>query len=459
MGSRFPAFCLAVGILLCSVLSSPLPATAQDKDAAELEARIAKLIVDLDADEFRTRVDAEKALLEIGAPARAALAVAAKDPAPERSLRAARLLKELRKAGFGLKHLATVKQDLLQGAVDVSLSPDGKFLYASGWKSNALCAFARNPDTGALTHLSSLVDGERLSGAVSLRLSPDGKLAATASFRSKSVALLSRDAENGDLKIAAVRVSDPAGGLDLRFPVDAVFSPDSKFLYAIDDGLGAVIAFDLDRQQLKLVEVEAGKDKCLAGARGMAVSPDGKSIYVTSHRAGTLTVLDRDPDSGRLELRQVLTDEQDEIRGLAGAFSVIPSGDGKFVYVTSGRFAGDKAVSAFRVGEDRKLSLLQEMINTKGDLGEFSGGNQMTISPDGRHLYVSSTVSCSLICFDRDADSGKLTFVGSMRSEATGAGAANGATGIECSRDGKYLYLAVEDAGGISAFERPAPAP
>jgi 6-phosphogluconolactonase (cycloisomerase 2 family) len=130
------------------------------------------------------------------------------------------------------------------------------------------------------------------------------------------------------------------------------------------------------------------------------------------------------------------------------------SHDGKFVYTVSGRFGGDDAVSVFRVGADGKLKVIQEFFNDQGDLTDFTGGNQLALSHDETMLYAAGTTSAGLACFRRDPKTGKLEVITTIRNEATGMGDNLGANGIAVSPDGRHLYLALEDAGAISVFER-----
>src|SRR5205823_12512554 len=103
---------------------------------------------------------------------------------------------------------------------------------------------------------------------------------------------------------------------------------------------------------------------------------------------------------------------------------------------------------------DGKLSLVQEFISEKSELRAFTGGNQLVLSPDESRLYASGTTSCSLACFRRNAASGKLEFLATLQNESTGVGATLGANGIACSPDGRIVYVALEEAGAISVFER-----
>ena len=76
----------------------------------------------------------------------------------------------------------------LDGADAVTVSPDGKHVYATSSGSDAVAAFARNQTTGALTQLTGLdacvsetgtggacTDGVGLAGARGVTVSPDGK--------------------------------------------------------------------------------------------------------------------------------------------------------------------------------------------------------------------------------------------------------------------------------------------
>jgi len=446
----------SIAILLFAISSA---ARAQQAELpAELAAKIDRLIQQLDDDTFAVREKAQAALAEIGEPALDKLTAAVKDSSAERSQRAGRLLASLRLAGLGLRYVSGVQSPGLLGAVTVALSPDGRFAYVPGFQASAINTFRRDAASGALEHLSTLADPQQLGGVVTVRLSPDGNLAVAASFSSKSIALLKRNATTGVMSLESVAKNDPAAGLTMDWPIDATFSTDGKFVYAVDDRAATVVVFRVDDgPRLSLVEIFAGAEKCFDGARGITANPDGKTLYVSSRRPGTLAVLDRDAATGKLAVRQIIRDGKDGVTGLAGTTGSCVSRDGKFVYTISGRFEGQNAIGVYRVGEDGRLSVVQEFLNDASDLKNFTGGNELTISPDGLHLYASGTTSCSLASFKRDPATGKLTYFTTIQSEATGLGADLGANGVEVSPDGRFLYLALENGSAISVFERTLP--
>jgi 6-phosphogluconolactonase (cycloisomerase 2 family) len=440
-------------VAIASLLFGAAFLNAQEANSPKaLAERIERLIKQLDDEKFEVREKAEKDLAAIGEPAREKLTAATKDASFERSQRAAKLLKELRRNSAGLSHVQTVTDDGLKGMVTVAISPDGKFVYVPGFQAGAVGTFRRDDATGMLEFVTALHSPNLLGGAVSFRLSPDGKRGVSACFSAQTITLLARDEKSGGLEIeASAGKGEPA----LEFPIDATFSADGKFVYAVDDSAGAVIVFDVSRpKQMKHVQTLVAPDGCFQGARGVTAHPDGKTLYISAARAGTLSVLDRDPASGKVAVRQVLYDGQDGVRGLAGTMGTVVSQDGKFVYAASGRFDGDNAVGVFQVGSDGKLSVVQEIVNDEGELENFTGGNELTLSPDGKWFYASGTTSCGLACFRRDAVTGKLEFVTTIRNETTGVGADLGANGIAVSPDGRFLYLALEDSAAIAVFER-----
>jgi 6-phosphogluconolactonase (cycloisomerase 2 family) len=446
---------IKVLLLIAGLALSSVPVCGQD--AAATAKTIDRLILELDSDNFQVREDAEKALAKIGDAARAPLEKATRSTSAEVRQRATRTLKDLKKGSIGLRHLASHKRDDMQGACGLEMSDDGNFVYASAWNSGSINVFRRDPATGNLEHVQALVDPAKLGGVVCVRISPDGKRALATSFRSKTVCLLSRDPEKGTLAIAHVAGPDLAPGTSLAWPIHGAFSPDGKFVYAVDDhGGGLAVLEATDDNRLKFVQFSTGRDGCFEGARALAITPDGKSVLVGGTRAGTLVVLDRDAATGKVEVRQVLKDEQDKITTLAGIHGIDPSPDGKHVYVTAGRFTGDQAISAFEFGADGKLKLVQEIVSDQGDLTGFQGGNKGTLSDDGKSFYACGTVSRSLASFDRDSATGKLTLVTNLHDASTGAADELGPANARVSPDGRYLYVTLESSGCIAAFERTA---
>ena len=450
------SFSMGATVVLVLPIAAELARSQPPEQAASPEAlvaRIDELILQLDADRFQVREEAQDELTTIGQPALAKLTAALKDSAVERRRRAAEILERIRLRELNLRHVFTLHRSDLYGAVSAAVSADGKFLYVPAYRTSTVHVFRRDLETGSLEWVQTLMDRDQMQGAVCLRLSPNDKLAISSHLFTKTVVLMTRDAERGTLTVADVVRNDPAAGVTLEWPTDAAFSPDSRFVYVIDDKDAAVVVFEVtDERKLKFVESFTGQDRCLAGARGIAMHPQGTAIFVVS-TSGHLSNLPRDAKTGRLSLCQIVKDEQDGAHGLAGVYGVACSPDGRFVYTCAGKEGGDNAITAFQL-EGERLQLLQEFLNDKSDLRGYNVANEIVVTPDGRNVYASGTASGSLACFDRDPATGKLAYQATLKNEGTGASVEKGATGLGCSPDGKFLYVTIDDGRAVTVFAR-----
>lgn len=347
-----------------------------------------------------------------------------------------------------LEEVQRTQQDSLRSTASVSVSHDGKFLYAAAYRSSAVSVFKRDEKTGRIEG-DTWMQIPELDGAVGVQVSPDDKLAAVCAFGACAVSLFKRDKTTGELIFLNAAIEGNDGATGLRVAVDVIFSDDSRFLYTGSaTGIG-IFRIEKDKPVFVRHENAGGR---LKDVRGFAVSPDGNFLYAAANESGTVGVFRRDKASGKLEQMQLLTDGEDGISALEGVFRIACSQDGKHVYISSGRLKGDQAISAFEKLPDGKLKLIEEYVNDTGDLSNFKGGNVIAISPDGTFVYAAATVSDHLVRFRRDPQSGKLTFLG---SQSCGASSSPGACSLAFSPDGKFVYVADEDSNSIVVFKQP----
>lgn len=351
------------------------------------------------------------------------------------------------KGGSRLDHLGNVAGIDFHGVVCVTVSPDGRFLYVAAYNAAAISTFARDAETGQLRHIATLIDPAAFDGVLSIRISPDGRKAAATSFRTAMVTLFDRDPRTGAL--TRRESHEGRGQAGFGFLTDAMFSPDSRFLYAISNG--ALIAFGVADGHLKLIQVN--EDAAFSGCRALALSPDGRAIYVAASTANTLTVAARDPETGETSVKQALTNGQDNVDGLGGVFGVALSPDGRFVYTTSGRFQGDDAVSVFRRGDDQTLSFIQAIRDGRDGLTDYRGGNDIVVSPDGRNVFACASRSSALANFRRDPSTGKLSVLEVLVEDPAADRRLDLVSGVALSPDGKFLYAASELSTAVTIFQ------
>jgi 6-phosphogluconolactonase (cycloisomerase 2 family) len=359
--------------------------------------------------------------------------------------------------GQRLTPAGSVTRPDLATVVSVEVSGDNRHLYSAAYNASSVGAFQRDPKTGQLTHVQTLTDTNLFNGVTSIRVSADGRYAATAAFRSAAAVLLKRDAASGQLAVLDVARQGVNSVNGLNFAIDTIFSPDSRFVYVIADGGAALNVFRVtDRERLEWVQTHRGEESCFQGARGIVLSPDGRFIYVASSKAHCIVVLERDRVSGKATLKQIVRDEAGAAHGLAGAFSVACSPDGRHLYVSAGRFGGDSAVTVFARGEDGNLGFSQELFGGQDGIKDFAGGNEVIVTPDGSAVYALGSISGSIACLGRDAVTGKLIPLETLVGGVGKVGPLRIVSGICLSQDGKFVYAAVERDGAISIFSREA---
>ena len=379
-------------------------------------------------------------------------------------------------------HVQTVQSDVLKNVVSLVGTKDGKFVYSSSYEAGLLVCYSRNSETGELTQFQTVPEedeaedidedegegegeGEGAADAgegaanedegkielVCIDLSQDQKLLVGCSIRQKMLTLFKRDVETGELaSLSSITNEQIERGLG--YPVTVRFSPDARFVYVANaNGGGMLTVFKIVDEQFEFVHAHEGIRGKMNGCRMMCTDPTGLYLYMGCDRAHTIATFDRDEDEGHVRIRNFIEDDSEEASQLAGASGLSCSPDGQFLYVASGRFRGDNAVSAFAIAEDGLLNRVQELVN-ESELKNFTGGNHVEVSPDGKFVYVSGATSKNLACFSRNADDGTLEFV-----EYLGINGNSGlgvTSEIYVSADNKFVYVAGEGRKSIYVFQR-----
>ena len=312
----------------------------------------------------------------------------------------------------------------LDGPYMVTVSADGKNVYATGSVSNAVVSFARNPSDGTLTFLSKVAKGDQygfclpscqilnaLDGAYGIALSADGQYGYVSSINDSKVIVLARNSTTGALELQPL-----IGPLQI---------------YA---------------------------SASISQAYGIVLSADGANLYLTGYGSDNLEVLKRDPSNGRLTFVERHTNAQLGVDGLNGVFRVTTSPDGAFVYTAS---YDDSAVTVFK--RDQSTGKLTYIITYKDGIGGIDGigsASSVTISPDGKRLFATGYTGDAVAVFDRDAATGLLVQKQVIKRDAgSGLPALNGARDTAISADGQTLYVTGYLDNKVTALHAANPIP
>ena len=303
----------------------------------------------------------------------------------------------------------------LSGAVSISVSPDGKSIYAASYFSDAVSIFDRDPATGVLTQKAGAAgcisedgtsgypdytsgacsDGKALEGVYSIAISPDGKSAYAASWLGDAVVIFDRDPATGALTqkpgtagciSQTGTVGACATGVALKGAQSVVLSPAGTSVYVASDDSNAVVIFDRDPATGALTQ-KPGTAACISengtggfcrdgtalyGASSITLSADGKSIYAASDFSDAVSIFDRDPATGELTQKP----------GTAGC-----------------------------VSEDGTSGYPEYMAEACSDGLALDGPHSIIVSPDGENAYASSHFSDAIAVFDRSDGIGPTTTI------------------------------------------------
>jgi len=178
----------------------------------------------------------------------------------------------------------------------------------------------------------------------------------------------------------------------------------------------------------------------LGSARGVAVSPDGRDVYVASE-LDAISVFSRNPDSGTLTFTQVLKNALDGVSGLEAPVRVVLSPDGKNVYVAASSGGG---AAFLRNQNDGSLTFLHA-------LGQ-SGTECLAVTPDGKQVVTAGGNAVRL--FDRDLVTGVLTLKETFQDGVNGVDGLSQGRSLQVDPEGQAVFLAAPGDGGMAVLVR-----
>lgn len=285
----------------------------------------------------------------------------------------------------------------------VSLSDDGKFLYAvnENGKESTVSSFAFDAANGKPSTINK-VDSK---GADPCYLINDDKNVIVANYSGGNISVFGKN-EDGSLTEAKQVVQHYGKGINAdrqeKPHVHMVyFSPDKKYVLSNDLGNDKVYVYNYnptaEKEVLTLkdsVSVTAG-----SGPRHLTFSKNGKYVYLLQELDGSLTsfsYLD-----GKLTKVFETTILAKDFNGTFSSADIHISPNGKFLYASNRGEANN--ISVFKIQKKGKLQL-------KGQTSTLGKGpRNFVIDPTGKFLLVAHQYTNNIVIFKIHKRKGTLT--------------------------------------------------
>lgn len=287
-----------------------------------------------------------------------------------------------------------------------------KFLYAAseveGKTPGSVAGFAINRSTGALTALNS----RSAEGLAPCHLAVDqtSKMLIAANYTSGSVPVYPLEADGKIGPISDLMKAQGTGPDKQRqegpHAHETVFSADNRFAYVPDLGLDEIRIYKVDAAHAKLTpnNPAVAKTDPGSGPRHMAISHDGKFVYVIHELIPQVGVFARNNETGALTHLQTISSVPDGFKGVSNPAEILIDHKGDYVYA-SNRFFG--AIAVFKIDHATGKLTREQVIETGGEMPRG-----VELDPSGKLLFVGDQKQNKFILFSVDQKTGQLTKTG-----------------------------------------------
>ncbi|MBN3255152.1 beta-propeller fold lactonase family protein [Pectobacterium brasiliense] len=270
---------------------------------------------------------------------------------------------------------------------------DGLAVYVSDDKG-AIALFQRDANSGELTYVRTFAAAEGVTGISQLQVSAEGNSVYALRADGNVIVWFSRDA-NGELTHKATIASD----------------------YDIDNGN-------------------------LNNIKGIALSDDGKNLYLINSYSDQLAYFSRDTATGALTYVEALGGDMNNPPYLWAPTSILSRGN--LLFVTTA-INDTSTVIVYQRDDSGKLTPLghvRDFTDATGNTVQLSGLEQITVSADGRSIFVAN--AGQIDAFSLDTATGTFTHIARVAAEGT-------VSDIALSADARVLYVTQSD-GALTRY-------
>jgi len=297
----------------------------------------------------------------------------------------------------------------------IAIYPDGKFLYAvnEAGKDSSVSSFAVDAKKGKLTPVNQMYAlGE---DPCYISLDKKGWYVLTANYTSGNVAVfpLTVDGfldEHSSLVIDKGASGPNKGRQDGPHAHWIETSADDRYAYVSDLGLDRILIYKFDSAK-GILSVPDGKQQDSSsltlppgsGPRHLALSHDGKVMYVLGELQSTVAVFVSDT-RGKFHLLQTISSLPQGYSGRNDAAEIAIHPNGRFLYASN---RGHDSIAAFHIDP------ASGKLTPAGDYSVLGKEpRHFAIDPSGNFLLAEDQLSDKIVTFRIDQKTGALTPTG-----------------------------------------------
>ncbi|MED1625145.1 lactonase family protein [Bacillus pseudomycoides] len=305
---------------------------------------------------------------------------------------------------------ATIKEVNLVAKLDnptyLAISRDNKYLYSviKKGESGGVAAFSINNQTKKLEELNIQV----LEGASPCHVSVDKKnsMVITANYHKGTIESYIVSGEKGTLNPVTSVIEHKGSGPNKERQEKAHthyagFTPDNKYVVAVDLGIDQLITYKSNRGVL--TEVNRLFVKAGSGPRHLVFHPNGRYVYIMTELSSEVIVLTYNVKDGGFKEVQYISTIPKEFNENNQGSAIHISSDGRFVYTAN---RGHNSIAVFSVNQDSGELTSVESVCTEGDWPR-----DFVLDPTGKFLVVINERTSNLVVFSRDELTGKLSLL------------------------------------------------
>ena len=366
---------------------------------------------------------------------------------------------------------------------------NGDLLFVTAFAVSALSVWRVNAETGTLIQIALYRNGgldganeiiSGLLGATNVAVSSDGELLFVTAFFDRALSVWRVNESSGTLSQTALyqdsQAQPPITVVDGRYAGlggawSAAVSGDGKLLFVIARSDNALSVWRVNAEVGTLSQTALYRDgenriDGLNTPLSVAVSGDGKLLFVTARSDDALSVWRVNAEAGALSQTALYQDSQAEfpitvvdgrVDGLDGAFGAAVSGDGKLLFVTA---EFDDALSVWRVNAEAgtlsQAALYQDsqaappIVNVDGRFDGLDGATNAAVS--GALLFVTSQGDDALSVWQVNAEAGTLSQTALYRDGENRIDGLNTPRSVAVSGDGELLFVTASSDNALSVW-------